>query len=498
MAKKIREQSLSLISYLNKVKDDDISDNQDVQRLFCWDNNAVNELVVTVLTDDYIPPVILGEEEIDDGVVQQYIVDGMQRSSALIRFRYGNYKITSSVEDGQIRYQKKRRDKNNMVCKNEDGSVIWDSAAFDIKGKTFDMLPEELKKRFDDYQIRIVIHQNCTMEQISKLVRRYNNHKAMNASQKAFTYIDNYARKIRAVSQCGFFKNCTAYSEKEKKKGTYEKIVCESVMSIYHLDKWKKQPKQMTVFLNQHSSEKEYDRVLSYASRIEKVCEDRFRNLFVLKDISVWMAVFDEFTKLGIEDSRFPEFMTDLMTKLHDKKVNGTTYDLLEKEGGTKDKKIITAKIHLLTTLMQDYFRDGGKKFADKSAADQETEAFVKSFRNTDFMYGQKLSDRETQDVALAALDFVNDKEDALFYADCANEWLLKVKDRQAAANRYVLPAVIGFVKYIYDMDETDEYGVKSLEHFLHHGVITDDAQKNFDGMIACLNTTYMRKSTDR
>ena len=63
MAKKIREQSISLISYLEKVKDDDISDNQDVQRLFCWDNNAINELIVTVLTDDYIPPLILGEIE---------------------------------------------------------------------------------------------------------------------------------------------------------------------------------------------------------------------------------------------------------------------------------------------------------------------------------------------------------------------------------------------------------------------------------------------------
>ena len=119
MAKKIREQSISLVSYLSKVKEDDISDNQDVQRSFCWDNNAVNELIVTVLTDDYIPPIILGEEELGGGVVQQYIVDGMQRSSALVLFRYGNYKITSSVENSIIKYQKKKRDKNNVVCKDE-------------------------------------------------------------------------------------------------------------------------------------------------------------------------------------------------------------------------------------------------------------------------------------------------------------------------------------------------------------------------------------------
>ena len=58
MAKKVREQTVSLSLYLDDVKSGDISENQDVQRAFCWDNSAINELIVTVLTDDYIPPVI--------------------------------------------------------------------------------------------------------------------------------------------------------------------------------------------------------------------------------------------------------------------------------------------------------------------------------------------------------------------------------------------------------------------------------------------------------
>lgn len=355
MAKKIREQTISLISYLEKVKDDDISDNQDVQRLFCWDNNAVNELIVTVLTDDYIPPLILGEIEFSEGLVQQYIVDGMQRSSALIKFRYANYKISPSIEDSVIKYQRKKRDENNKACKDEDGNVIWDYVQFDIKGKTFEMLPYELKKKFDDYQVRIAIHQNCTMEQISKLVRRYNNHKSMGVSQKAFTYIDKFARKIRSISQSDFFRNCVNYSDTERVKGTYERIVCESVMSTSYLEQWKKQPKQMSIFLNENASIEDFNLIEEYASRLENVCADKFTNLFVLKDICVWFSVFNKFTKLGISDIKFAEYMMAIKNELHNKEVSGVSYDIMSKEKNTKDKRIISRKIETLYTLMIDY-----------------------------------------------------------------------------------------------------------------------------------------------
>ena len=61
--RKIRKQTLSLSSYLDKVREEDVRSDQEVQRLSgAWDAGMVNELVATVLTDDYIPPIILGEE----------------------------------------------------------------------------------------------------------------------------------------------------------------------------------------------------------------------------------------------------------------------------------------------------------------------------------------------------------------------------------------------------------------------------------------------------
>ena len=85
---KIREESVPVVNYLTEVRDGDVSDNQDVQRYFCSDNTFINGIGVTVLTGDYLPPIILGEIVISEGIVQKYIVDAMQRTSALIKIRY--------------------------------------------------------------------------------------------------------------------------------------------------------------------------------------------------------------------------------------------------------------------------------------------------------------------------------------------------------------------------------------------------------------------------
>ena len=355
MAKKVREQAIALSSYLKSVNSEDISENQDVQRMFCWDNPAINELIVTVLTEDYIPPIILGEEELGGDLTQQYIVDGIQRTTALNKFRHMNWKTTKSFENSVIQYQAKMRDEEGHLIKDEDGSILWENREFDIKNKTFEQLPDELKKKFDDYQIRIVIHQNCTMQEISKLVRRYNRNKSMGSNQKALTWIPTYARKIKNIANNEFYKNCVSYSKSMRKNGTYEQTVANSVMATFHLNDWKKTPNDRNEYLEENSSFDEFEKVNEYGNRIAKVCGNKFQNIFVFKDILCWIATFDKFTKLGVKDNKFAEFVNALVNDLHDKVIGEWSYDLLDKEAGTSDKKIIQAKIDIYTALMMDY-----------------------------------------------------------------------------------------------------------------------------------------------
>ena len=95
----IRKQVYSLDQYLKQLNAETIRTDQDCQRLSGqWKPNMVGELIATVLTDNYIPPIILGEETVN-GISKLWIIDGLQRSSSLSLFRYGNTKISKSIDE---------------------------------------------------------------------------------------------------------------------------------------------------------------------------------------------------------------------------------------------------------------------------------------------------------------------------------------------------------------------------------------------------------------
>ena len=231
MANKVREENIPLINYISEVKDGDVSDNQDVQRYFCSDKTFVNGIGVTILTGDYLSSLILAEVPLNEDIVQKYIVDGLQRTTALMQIRYGNHKFTGTIEDSEIEYQEKQVDENGKFLKDDDGNFVWEKKTFDIKNKTYDDFPKELKKRFDNYQLRIATYQNCDMKKVSKLVRKLNVQRGMNTSQRALTWIPTYARKIKNIADEGFFKNSIEYSDTARKNGEYMQSVCRSVMN---------------------------------------------------------------------------------------------------------------------------------------------------------------------------------------------------------------------------------------------------------------------------
>lgn len=459
MAKKVREQAIALSSYLKSVNSEDISENQDVQRMFCWDNPAINELIVTVLTEDYIPPIILGEEELGGDLTQQYIVDGIQRTTALNKFRHMNWKTTKSFENSVIQYQAKMRDDEGHLIKDKDGSILWENREFDIKNKTFEQLPDELKKKFDDYQIRIVIHQNCTMQEISKLVRRYNRNKSMGSNQKALTWIPTYARKIKNIANNEFYKNCVSYSKSMRKNGTYEQTVANSVMATFHLNDWKKTPNDRNEYLEENSSFDEFEKVNEYGNRIAKVCGNKFQNIFVFKDILCWIATFDKFTKLGVKDNKFAEFVNALVNDLHDKVIGEWSYDLLDKEAGTSDKKIIQAKIDIYTALMMDYLHIDTETLTINP--EETTLSFVQENANPDAT-----------------------EEDIEFYRDMVEDCVKVDEPVYQQCER----AVIAIMAYAC-MKEQDEEFEKWIQRYKNQINFSPSQKTNF---------TYMKNSFDK
>lgn len=339
-----RKQTYTMDMYLNKIKDMDIRNDSDTQRQFVWSNEQINELIVTVLTEDYIPPIILAE--VDNS--QLWIVDGGQRSSSFNQFRYGNYKITSAIENSIIPYKKKVKD--------EQGKIVWEDDTFDIKNKTYDKLPEELKKKFNEYQIETAIHENCDARRIAQLIKRYNNHTSMNSNQKAFTYVDNFAREVRNILDSRFFLDCGVYTEKERSKGVLERVVLESIMAMFHFDDWKKQPKQVAGFLNDNATKSEFEAFQTAINRLKCVVTEDLRDLFSSKDSFIWFTMFNKFSEFGLDDKMFAEFLRAFKGGLKSEIINETSFAELDENRGTKDRAVVAAKLNLLTTLMCKYF----------------------------------------------------------------------------------------------------------------------------------------------
>ncbi len=437
--------------YLAKMKDRDIRSDADVQRLSGqWDKGMINELVVTILTDDYIPPIILGEEANS----QLWIIDGLQRSTSLMNFRYGNHKITSTIEDPIISYRAKVKDENNKIKTDKKGNIVWNDVAFCIKNKTYDDLPEELKKKFNEYQIETVIHEGCDMKRISKLIRRYNNHTSMNTSQKAFTYIDNFAREIRNITDNRFFVDCGRYTEKERTKGVLERVVLESIMCMFHLEHWKKQTKQMNKYLNENSSKEEFEKLDCNLHRLEKIITSDISDIFTSKDSFLWLTLFNKFTYLEIEDEKFARFLRAFKNGLKNKPVNGELFDTVDKNKGTKDKAVIMNKLHILEKLMEEFM--GVNK---EMVENMDIPAFVKANVNANVSM-----------------------EDIVQYSEVFEGLTKKMDHSSPLFDKFNRPSMIALVAYSFENDiDLDKWIVK---FFADNHTYRKNQQENLQHMV--------------
>ncbi|MCI9134042.1 MAG: hypothetical protein HFI31_07640 [Lachnospiraceae bacterium] len=438
-----RKQTYPLETYLNKNRDGDISNDADTQRKPAW-KAIVNGLIVTILTDDYIPPIILAEEENS----QLHITDGGSRTAAFMMYRYGNYKIASSMENSMIPYKKKGRDKR--------GNIVWEDTVFDIKGTTYDQLPSELKKKFNEYQIETVIHEHCDRNRIAVYIKRYNEHSSMNTNQKAFTYIDKFASRIRRIMESKFFADCTVYSENDIEKGVMERMLVETVMCINHFDGWSKQAKNLFQYVNIHGTEKEFQVLEDYIDRLGKLVTEDIKDLFNKKDTFIFLTLFDRFAKLGIEDLRFAEFLRAFKLQLRETRRNhdGLLFDDIKQNNSTKDKSVIADKLNMLEELMKEYLH-----------REEQVSCTVESFLAENL----SMDIREVQenlDLYQASLDTLLEKS-------------VKVGSRlRDAENRFSLLAMIA---YSYEEDQDldswmESYAKKNPAYFT-------DQKKNFNHM---------------
>lgn len=433
-----RKQTYTMAQYLENVNEGYISNNFKTQRFPKW-KPIVDGLVVTILTDDYIPAIILAE----DGSGEKKVVDGGSRTAAFMMIRYGNYKIKSSVENPIIKYK--------SMSKDENGKVLWVDAEFDIRNKTYEQFPKELQKAFNEYQVETVIHE-CDLDTMAMYLRRYNIHTGMNANERMFIHLPSLASEVREITNRQFFINHSNFTDSEKEKGMLERVVSESVMCMFHLDKWNKNGKNMASYLNENSSSDEFEKLNTNIGRLEKIITDDIKDIFNSKDSFIWFTAFNKFVELGVEDIKFAEFLKVFKGGLRNKSVDGKLFDTVDSTGSTKDKAIILAKLHILETLMNEFLHINKEDLEEVNTLD-----FIK--------------ENIKEDVT---------EEDVELYSDMLDDLTLEVDNNTKLLDEHNRPSLLALVGYACENDidlddwikkwfsENTTYILNQGENFLH------------------------------
>lgn len=327
------KQVYTMDKYLKWMKAGIIGGECGIQRVAGqWDKRMVDELIITVLMGSYVPPMIVGE--MPDLKIR--LIDGLQRSVSLFMFRYGNYRIATNVEDFLLPHG----------CMSDENMVV------DVGKKKYDELSEQLKKAFDEYQIEVVIYPECSPAEVAQLVRCYNNHVPLNKKQKAFTYAERFAEEIREIAESRFFVDCGVYTEREKMNGTLEKVVMESVMCIFHLKDWKKQPAQMAAYLNQYASKEEFELFRGYLCRLEKIVSEDISGLFTAQDSFLWFTLFHIFSALETGDNKFADFLNYSYKNMNGRELRNMCICSQDRENFKEERLVIGKCLMVLTEEM--------------------------------------------------------------------------------------------------------------------------------------------------
>ena len=388
-----RTDKYSMYSLLQDKKNGDVNCNYILQREpFQWTTEEANRYFCRILSNLPIPEIILCEQK-KKVLTISHLIDGLQRLSYAEAFKENRIKIGSAgAERHLIQYRDYVLDDNGNRVLDEDGLPEYEIKIFDVIGKYYKDLPDELKKRFNNFNINVTKFFDCTDEQIADHIRDYNNHASMNKEQGGFLNVSaQTAGYIKNISQKNtFFKNCGKFTDNNVIKGKLERVVAESIMLMFFRDSWKAKLDTIYKYVDENATEQQFLKLNSHFNRLELALGDDnkdLKSLLTPTTMPMWIAVFDKFTTYNIEDSRFIDFLRAYNTELKDKEVDGVSMADF-KDQQTKKKATITGKIDLLIKLMNEFLHIGTREVNNtelennntKESAEENTEESVLSF----------------------------------------------------------------------------------------------------------------------
>ena len=430
MGTMIKEQrktdSFSCAYYVKALQNETIRTDHPQQRESDqWSNEYRDGLIATILKDEDIPYIVICEQVTEKGI-NNYLIDGIQRITTIYNFRNGVFNIGKNVEDPIIEYETIVKDENGSPVRDDDGDLVREIKEFDIRGKGYKNLPEELKQQFDEYKIMETKHLNCSDDKIGYHLRRYNHAKNMGTSQKSITYLNkNIAERVKEIaSNHVFFKDAGHFKPSEYINDTFCRVILETIMASNFINDWKTQLRGICTYLNSHITDKMIDTFENEINMLSECLIDNksIAKLFTSKDSFLLISAFHKANKEHkINAEEYIKFLNEFNCKYKYEDVNGNSFVELNKTS-TKKKNMIIAKLDIIDHFINEYF---GENSDCENNIDKESSVLNFLIKNVDS-------------------DIIQD--DIEFYEECLSGYDVDVSE----ANKVKL---IGLVAYAFKHD---------------------------------------------
>jgi hypothetical protein len=460
VAESYKNTSYSVDSISKQLQKKRIRDDHILQRHSgMWAGFAKSELVADILRGKSLTQVIISEE-IKNGLRMQWLIDGKQRCTTLDDFLHDGFAISKNIKNFNIKYQTVKTDEDGNEILNEDGFTEMIFKEFDIRGKKFSKLPEELQDIFKDRQIPVLYNMNCSKKDIAEDIARFNRSKPMNQSQSGWLGLEEgFAELVDNILKMPFFQidfEGSSYIANDIKTGKMRRVIIESIMASDFLCDFNTFDK-MCEYLTEEASDSNFTDFYALVERLTPICTNNVMDKFSSKDSFLWFGLFSRFINLGAEDRKFVEFL-NVFEEIYDRKeINGVTYhslcfDEAGKVRATKDKYIVIQKINLLEKLMMEYLH---------------------------------INIEETQSEEINTLDFIREnvseettEEDITFYQDMLDDLTLNVDNNSKLLNEENLPSLLAIIAYSCrnDIDLDDWF----IEYFNTNNTYIKDQKANF------------------
>lgn len=333
---------------LNMFKRGQLNKNHPLQRhADRWKLIAKSGLVSTIIKGEDLDSLKICEQILNETDFILWLIDGLQRLTTLEEYKNGAFRISKNLEMPFVYYQQ---------CINEEMKVV----KYDLRGKRFKDLPEELQDAFDSYPIEVVKHLDCTDEEIAYHIARYNRQTSMNAEEKNILPMSNIATYIKNTTNNDFFKDYGNYTESEIKNGKLNRTVYETITIMFHSDKYTR-GQALLKHLNENANKEEFDTLNNELDTLANIIDEETGKLFNVKNSFLFFSLFHKFLDYKIEPARFNDFLLEFKNNLHNKtfsEYEDKTFDTYDKDKNSKDKKVVFAKLDMLEKLMKEYFQE--------------------------------------------------------------------------------------------------------------------------------------------